>query len=463
MPPGATSNRAPNTSNLLPKFADIHVECYAPAMLELRYVVENIDEVRAALARRSQQAVDTLGDISQLAEQRRELSTKAQQMAAARNAANQLMAKLPKQSAEFIEQRDQLKSLSASIKQLETQLGEIEQRISEILQGVPNLPAPTTPDGAGEDDNPVIRTWGAKPTFDFEPKAHWDLGPALGIVDFERAAKLSGSRFAVLMGWGARMERALIALMLDLARENGYLEVLPPFLVKDTALRGTGQLPKFEQDLFKTRKSADDESYDLYMIPTAEVPLTNLHAQEIVPESMLPIAYAAYTPCFRSEAGSHGKDVRGLIRQHQFDKVELVRFCIPEQSEQQHELLTRHAEQVLQRLGLHYRVVTLCTADLGFSANKTYDLEVWLPGLSAYREISSCSNFGDFQARRASIRYRDTATKKPRLLHTINGSGLAVGRTLLAVMEQYQLKDGAIAVPEALRPYLGIDVIRGVE
>lgn len=443
-------------------FADIHVECYAPAMLELRYVVENIDEVRAALARRSQQAVDTLGDISQLAEKRRELTTRAQQMAASRNAANQLMAKLPKQSAEFIEQRDQLKSLSASIKQLETQLGEIEQRISEILLEVPNLPAPTTPDGTGEADNPVIRTWGEKPTFDFEPKAHWDLGPALGIVDFERAAKLSGSRFAVLMGWGARMERALIALMLDLARENGYLEVLPPFLVKDTALRGTGQLPKFEQDLFKTRKSADDESYDLYMIPTAEVPLTNLHAQEIVPESVLPIAYAAYTPCFRSEAGSHGKDVRGLIRQHQFDKVELVRFCTPEQSEQQHELLTQHAEQVLQRLGLHYRVITLCTADLGFSAQKTYDLEVWLPGLSVYREISSCSNFGDFQARRASIRYRDTATKKPRLLHTINGSGLAVGRTLLAVMEQYQLKDGAIAVPEALRPYLGTDVVRGV-
>ena len=423
-------------------------------MLDLRYVVDHLEDVKRALSRRSPQAVAPLEPISELAAQRRRVITDAEQMAAMRNAANKKMSQLAKNSPEFAAEREALKDLSAKIKQLESERGEIENRIDDILMGVPNLPADTTPDGESEADNPVIRTWGEKPVYGFEPKAHWDLGPALGILDFERAAKLSGSRFAVLVGWGARLERALIGLMLDVAAENGYVEVLPPFLVKETALRGTGQLPKFEQDLFKTRKSESDEAYDLYLIPTAEVPVTNLHADEIVEESALPIAYAAYTPCFRSEAGSHGKDVRGLIRQHQFNKVELVRFCTPEQSEQQHELLTHHAEMVLRRLGLHYRVITLCTADLGFSANKTYDLEVWLPGVASYREISSCSNFGDFQARRASIRYRDAATKKPRLLHTINGSGLAVGRTLLAVLEQYQNEDGSITVPEALRPYL---------
>jgi len=376
-----------------------------------------------------------------------------------RNNANKEMSKLPKQSPEFIERREKLRIVSDEIKGLEKRKDEIESEISEILLGIPNLPDASTPTGSSEQDNPVIRTWGEKPLFDFEPKAHWDIGPALGIIDFERAAKLSGPRFAVMMGLGARLERALTTFMLDLAREHGYLEVLPPFLVKDTALRGTGQLPKFEQDLFKTRKSEVDESYDLFLIPTAEVPLTNLHANEILESSQLPLAYAAYTPCFRSEAGSYGKDVRGLIRQHQFDKVELVRFCTPEDSPSQHELLTSHAEQVLQRLGLHYRVITLCTGDLGFSANKTYDIEVWLPGLQAYREISSCSNFGDFQARRASIRYRDPQTKKPKLLHTLNGSGLAVGRTVVAVLEQFQCKDGSVRVPDALRPYLGVDRI----
>jgi seryl-tRNA synthetase len=379
--------------------------------------------------------------------------------AAERNNANKEMSKFPKQSPEFIERREKLRIVSDEIKGLEKRKDEIESEISEILLGIPNLPDASTPTGSSEQDNPVIRTWGEKPLFDFEPKAHWDIGPALGIIDFERAAKLSGPRFAVMMGLGARLERALTTFMLDLAREHGYLEVLPPFLVKDTALRGTGQLPKFEQDLFKTRKSEVDESYDLFLIPTAEVPLTNLHANEILESSQLPLAYAAYTPCFRSEAGSYGKDVRGLIRQHQFDKVELVRFCTPEDSPSQHELLTSHAEQVLQRLGLHYRVITLCTGDLGFSANKTYDIEVWLPGLQAYREISSCSNFGDFQARRASIRYRDPQTKKPKLLHTLNGSGLAVGRTVVAVLEQFQCKDGSVRVPDALRPYLGVDRI----
>ena len=428
-------------------------------MLDLRYVVDHIDEVRIALARRNPQAVAPLDPITQLAAQRREAIGAAEQKAAERNAANKEMSKAPKQSPEFAERRDQLRALSDEIKELEKRKDDIEAQITEILLGVPNLPDATTPTGASEADNPVIRTWGEKPSFAFEPKAHWDIGPALGIIDFERAAKLSGPRFAVMMGLGARLERALTAFMLDLAREHGYLEVLPPFLVKDTALRGTGQLPKFEQDLFKTRKSGGDETYDLYMIPTAEVPLTNLHAKEILEGASLPVAYAAYTPCFRSEAGSYGKDVRGLIRQHQFDKVELVRFCTPEDSAAQHELLTSHAEEVLRRLGLNYRVVTLCTGDLGFSATKTYDIEVWLPGVQAYREISSCSNFGDFQARRASIRFRDPQTKKPRLLHTINGSGLAVGRTVVAVLEQYQNEDGSVTVPEALRPYLGVDRI----
>ncbi|PIE05470.1 MAG: serine--tRNA ligase [Sorangium cellulosum] len=427
-------------------------------MLDLKFVVENTDEVRKALARRNPQAVAPLDAITQLAQERRELIGATEQKAAARNAANKDMARLPKQSPEFAQRRDELKSLSAQIKELDKKRGEVEANITEILMGVPNLPDPQAPDGTSEKDNPVIRVWGEKPTFDFTPKPHWDLGPGLGIVDFERAAKLAGPRFAVLLGLGARLERALSSFMLDLAQEHGYLEVLPPFLVKDTALAGTGQLPKFEQDLFKTKKSETDASYDLYMIPTAEVPLTNLHAKEII--DALPIAYAAYTPCFRSEAGSYGKDVRGLIRQHQFGKVELVRFCSPQESTEQLELLTSHAEEVLQRLGLHYRVVQLCTGDLGFCAKKTYDLEVWLPGLQAYREISSCSNVGDFQARRASIRYREAKGKKPQLVHTLNGSALAVGRTMVALVEQGQNADGTVTIPEALRPYLGTDVIQ---
>ena len=431
-------------------------------MLDLRYVVDHIEEVRSALARRGPAAVAPLEAITVLAEERRDAIATAEQKAAARNAANKQMAKLPKQSEEFAARRDELKALSAEVKELEKQRADVETKIRDILMGVPNLPDPTIPDGKSETDNPEIRVWGEKPSFGFEPKAHWDIGPGLGIVDFERAAKLSGPRFAVMMGMGARLERALAAFMLDLAREHGYLEVLPPFLVKDTALRGTGQLPKFEQDLFKTRKSASDETYDLYMIPTAEVPLTNLHAEEILESESLPIAYAAYTPCFRSEAGSYGKDVRGLIRQHQFDKVELVRFCEPESSAEQLEMLTSHAEEVLRRLGLHYRVVELCAGDIGFGARKTYDLEVWLPGLDAYREISSCSNCGDFQARRASIRYREGKGKKPQFVHTLNGSGLAVGRTVVALLEQCQNEDGSVTIPESLRPYLGVDRISSV-
>jgi seryl-tRNA synthetase len=431
-------------------------------MLDLRHVMDHLEEVQAGLRRRSAAAAETLSPIAELGQSRRELIGAVERKQAERNRANEEMGKADKKSPAFAEKRDELKRLSAEIKDAEKALGELEGRIQATLAVVPNVPDPGVPDGKGEEDNQVVRTWGEKPTFSFTPKAHWDLGTALGILDFERAAKLSGARFTVLMGAAARLERALISFMLDLhTREHGYTEVLPPFLVKDSALYGTGQLPKFEDDLFKTRKSDPDRAYDLYLIPTAEVPVTNLHADEILERADLPVAYAAYTPCFRSEAGSHGKDVRGLIRQHQFDKVELVRFSVPEDSAAQHELLTGHAEEVLKRLRLHYRVSLLCAGDMGFGAQRTYDLEVWLPSAGAYREISSCSNFGDFQARRAQIRYRPEPKAKARLLHTLNGSALAVGRTLIAVLEQYQQADGSIVVPDALRPFMGCDVIKG--
>jgi seryl-tRNA synthetase len=430
-------------------------------MLDLRYVADHIDEVGAALSRRSPAAAAALAPIAELSRKRRELIGSVETRAAARNAANERMAKADKKSPEFAEQREELKRLSGEIKAAEKELGELETQIEALLADVPNLPDPSVPDGRSADDNAVVRTWGQAPAFSFAPKPHWDIGTALGILDFERAAKLSGSRFTVLFGAAARLERALISFMLDLhTTEHGYTEVLPPFLVKDSALFGTGQLPKFSEDLFRTQKSDPDKTFDLYLIPTAEVPVTNLHADEILDGEALPLAYTAYTPCFRAEAGSHGKDVRGLIRQHQFDKVELVRFTTPETSIEQHELLTRHAEEVLRRLGLHYRVVSLCTADLGFCAQKTYDIEVWLPGQGTYREISSCSNFGDFQARRARIRYRPEVKGKPRLVHTLNGSALAVGRTVVAILEQFQQADGTVVVPEVLRPMMRCEVIR---
>ena len=428
-------------------------------MHDLRYVVDHLDEVRAALAKRSPTAADTLAPIAELGLKRRQIIGAVEAKAAARNQANDGMAKADKKSPEFAAMRESLKALSGEVKELEKQLGEVEGAIQKALAVVPNLPDPEVPVGT-EEQNPVRKVWGDKPAFDFTPKAHWDIGPALGILDFERAAKISGARFTVMFGAAARLERALISFMLDLhTREQGYTEVLPPFLVKDTALYGTGQLPKFEADLFKTQKKEGDVASDLYLIPTAEVPVTNLHADEILDGAELPVAYAAYTPCFRSEAGSHGKDVRGLIRQHQFDKVELVRITTPETSAEQHELLTRNAEMVLEKLGLHYRRVELCTGDLGFSAQKTYDLEVWLPGQELYREISSCSNFGDFQARRAQIRFRPEPKAKPRLAHTLNGSALAVGRTVVAILEQYQQADGTVVVPEVLRGFMGCEVI----
>jgi seryl-tRNA synthetase len=431
-------------------------------MLDLRYVVDHLDEVQAGLSRRSAAAAETLSPIAVLGKKRRELIGAVESKAAQKNAANEAMARADKKSPEFAEKREALKRFATEIKEDEKALAEVEAQIQAQLAVVPNLPDAGVPIGKGEEDNQVVRTWGTKPDYAFTPKSHWDIGTSLGILDFERAAKISGARFTVLFGAAARLERALISFMLDLhTREQGYTEVLPPFLVKDSALYGTGQLPKFAEDLFRTHKSDPERAFDLYLIPTAEVPVTNLHADEILDGAELPIAYTAYTPCFRSEAGSHGKDVRGLIRQHQFDKVELVRFTTPESSAAQHELLTSHAEEVLRRLGLHYRVSLLCTGDMGFSSQRTYDLEVWLPGQGLYREISSCSNFGEFQARRAQIRYRPEPKAKPRLVHTLNGSALAVGRTVIAILEQYQQADGTVVVPEVLRPFMGCEVIKG--
>jgi seryl-tRNA synthetase len=432
-------------------------------MLDLRHVMENLDAVKAGLRRRSPAAAESLAPIAELGKKRRELINAVETKQAQRNQANTAMAQADKKSAEFAEKRDLLKQLSGEIKDAEKALAEVEAEIQTKLAVVPNIPDPSVPDGAGEEGNQVVSTWGEKPNFTFAPKPHWDIGTGLGILDFERATKLSGPRFTVLFGAAARLERALISFMLDLhTRDQGYTEVLPPFLVKDSALFGTTQLPKFEEDLFKTRKSDPDRAYDLYLIPTAEVPVTNLHADEILEREQLPIAYTAYTPCFRSEAGSYGKDVRGLIRQHQFDKVELVRFTTPEDSAAQHELLTSHAEEVLKRLRLHYRVSLLCAGDMGFGGQRTYDLEVWLPSAGTYREISSCTNYGDFQARRAQIRYRPEPKAKPRLVHTLNGSALAIGRTLIAILEQYQQEDGSVVVPEVLRPFMGRDVITGI-
>ena len=431
-------------------------------MLDSRYVADHLDEVRTQLARRGPEFAQALDGVVGLVTARRELTRKTELLQAERNTASDDMAKLAKSGDKqgMALRRDELKALSETVKGLESELSGVEAQIEEILLGIPNVPHASVPDGQTEDKNVVVRTWGEKPSFAFEPKPHWELGEKLGILDFERAAKLSGARFSVLWGLGARLERALSMFMLDLhTREHGYTEVHPPYLVKAEALRGTSQLPKFEEDLFKTKRSDPNDPSALYLIPTAEVPVTNLHADEILDAAVLPLAYTAYTPCFRSEAGSYGRDVRGLIRQHQFDKVEIVRFATPEQSMAELERLTLHAEEVLKRLQLHYRVVEHCAGDLGFAATKGYDLEVWLPSQGAYREISSCSVFGDFQARRAKIRYRPEPKAKPRLLHTLNGSGLAVGRTWVAIVEQFQQADGSVLLPEPLRAFMGTDRI----
>ena len=426
-------------------------------MIDPILVRERPQDVEARLRARG---LDPSADLQELAEveaERRRLIPLVENLKRDQNAAGEAVARAKKEgrdpSAIFAEN----KARAGQIRELETELAAIEQRRDARLLVLPNLPHESVPVGKSAADNLEVRRWGTPPALEFEPKPHWELGPALGILDFERATRMSGARFSVLMGAGARLARALINFMLDVhTREHGYMEVEPPFLVNRAALTGTGNLPKFEEDLFRI-----GGDWDLFLIPTAEVPLTNLHREEILDGRQLPLKYTAYTPCFRSEAGSYGADVRGLIRQHQFDKVELVKFTTPEQSHDELEKLTRDAETILEKLGLAYRRVLLCTGDMGFASAKTFDIEVWLPSQKTYREISSCSNCEAFQARRAQIKFRPDGAGKAQFAHTLNGSGLAVGRTLIAILENYQQKDGSVLVPEALRPYMGgLEVIK---
>jgi seryl-tRNA synthetase len=425
-------------------------------MLDPGLLRDRIDDIRTGLRNRGLQPDAELEELAALETRRRRLIPEIEGLKREQNAAADQVAQAKRQGQDASSIFAANKARAQQIKQLETQLDGVEQQRSAILMTLPNLPHASVPVGRSADDNVEVRRSGEPRVFDFAPRAHWDLGPALGIIDFERATRMSGARFSVLLRGGARLARALINFMLDVhTREHAYVEVEPPFLVNADSLRGTGNLPKFEQDLFRI---AGD--WNLYLIPTAEVPLTNLHRGEILDGGQLPLRYTAYTPCFRSEAGSYGADVRGLIRQHQFDKVELVKFTTADQSYDELEALTRNAETILERLGLPFRTVVLCTGDMGFAAAKTYDIEVWLPSQNTYREISSCSNTEAFQARRANIRYRPAGGGKAEYVHTLNGSGLAVGRTLIAVLENYQQADGSIVVPEALRPYLGgLDVI----
>ena len=422
-------------------------------MLDLRSVTDRFEETQRRLALRGE--LPALGRLAELGARRKALIRESELLRhEVKSSGPQVQALMKADPPAAAALRDRLKAASTRQKELEAALKELEVELGQALLYVPNLPHESVPPGASSANNPVLRSHGERPAFAFQPRPHWELGEALGVLDFKRGAKLSGSRFTVLRGQGARLERALIAFMLDLhTREHGYTEILPPYLVLRESMQGTGQLPKFEEDAFKT---ADPE---LFLVPTAEVPVTNLHRDEILEAADLPLRYAAHTPCFRREAGAAGRDTRGLIRQHQFNKVELVKFATPESSYAELESLTADAERVLQRLGLHYRVVSLCAGDLGFSAAKTYDLEVWMPGQDAYREISSCSNFEDFQARRARIRFRRGEGGKPEWVHTLNGSGLAVGRTLAALLEVGQQADGAVLIPEALRPYTGFERI----
>ncbi len=422
-------------------------------MLDAAYVRDHIEEVRAGLRSRGLDPDAELEQIAALETRRRRLIPELEGLKREQNTSGDEVARAKRQGLDASGIFAANKARAQQIRQLEVQLDAVEQQRTALLMTLPNLPHSSVPAGASAADNVEVRRRGEPRTFDFDPRPHWDIGPALGILDFERATKMSGARFSVLMGQGARLARALINFMLDLHRsEHGYVEVEPPFLVNAEALKGTGNLPKFEQDLFKIAGE-----WDLYLIPTAEVPLTNLHRGEILDGRELPRRYTAYTPCFRSEAGSYGADVRGLIRQHQFDKVELVKFTTPEQSHDELESLTRNAEEVLNRLELPYRTMLLCTRDMGFASAKTYDIEVWLPSQKTYREISSCSNTEAFQARRANIKFRRDGTGKAEYVHTLNGSGLAVGRTWIAILENYQQQDGSVVVPTALRPYMGGD------
>jgi len=421
-------------------------------MLDLRIVRENTDAVKAALSRRG--ITIDLTEFLALDAKRRAAQQEIETLRRRRNEVSEEIGRLKKAGQPAEDKVAEMRAEGDQIAALENSAREVEEAQRNILLVIPNLPHASVPDGKDENDNKEVRRWspegGAPPTFSFEPKPHWDLADYLDIIDFDRAAKITGARFALYKGMGARLERALINFMLDLhTTEHGYLEVLPPFMVNKASMTATGQLPKFEEELFRV------ENGTYYLIPTAEVPVTNIHRDEILPEEKLPVRYAAYTPCFRREAGSYGKDTRGLIRQHQFNKVELVKFSKPEDSYDELEALTGNAEEVLKRLGLAYRVIVLCTGDMGFSAAKTYDIEVWLPAQNKYREISSCSNFEDFQARRGNIRYKPKGGKKTELVHTLNGSGLAVGRTVVAILENFQQPDGSVVIPEVLRTYMG--------
>ena len=425
-------------------------------MLDLNFVRENLPLVEEKLRQRSMDPSAVLKDFRELDTKRRQAITEAETSKAQRNQATEDIGKLKKSGQDASAAMAQAKDLREKISELEKTASDFDGQLRDILVGIPNLPHSSVPVGKSADDNVEVRRWGTPPKFDFTPKAHWDLGSQLGILDLERAVKLTGARFAVYWDLGAKLERALANFMLDLhTREHGYTEVLPPYLVNSESMYGTGQLPKFAADSFRVPHG----DKDLWLIPTAEVPVTNLYRDEILDQSKLPICLTAYTPCFRSEAGSYGKDVRGIIRQHQFQKVELVKFTRPEQSYEEHEKLTRDAEEVLQKLGLHYRTVALSTGDMGAASAKTYDIEVWLPGQQLFREISSCSNFEAYQARRANIRYRPEGKNKTEFVHTLNGSALAVGRTWVAIVENYQQADGSVLIPEALRPYIGAERI----
>jgi len=420
-------------------------------MLDARYIRENVETVRRALKKRGYEF--PLADFLAIDEKRISILKETEELRGRRNIVSEEIGKLKRQKADATVQLEEMKGVSDRLKELDEKLQDLEAETKTFLLLIPNIPHESVPEGRDENENVEVRRWGNPRQFDFEPLNHWDLAEQLDIIDFDRAAKISGARFALMKGAGARLERSLMNFMLDTHTAKGYKEIFPPIIVNRDSMTGTGQLPKFEMELFKI----DDPEF--YLIPTAEVPVTNIFRDEILKEEDLPIYYTAYTPCFRREAGSYGKDTRGLIRQHQFNKVELVKFVKPEDSYEELEKLTNNAEEILQKLELPYRVITLCTGDMGFSSAKTYDIEVWLPGQDKYREISSCSNFEDFQARRAGIRFRRNGKKGTEFVHTLNGSGLAIGRTLVAILENYQQKDGSVRIPEALRRYMGIDKI----
>jgi len=416
-------------------------------MLEIKFVRQNLEVVQESLRKRGQN--DHLGEFLHHDANRRAILLEVETLKHRRNKVSERIAQMRRNKEDASDLIAEMKAVSEKIKSLDEQLSHHEQGLRSILMGLPNLPHPSVPVGEDAQDNVIVRKVGEPPLFDFQPLPHWEIGEKLGILDFERAAKIAGARFALYIGYGARLERALINFMLDVqTKEHGYLEVLPPFMANRTSTTATGQLPKFEEDLFKL------EGWDYYLVPTAEVPVTNIHQGEVLDEGELPKRYTAYTPCFRSEAGSYGKDTRGLIRQHQFNKVELVKFTTPETSYEELESLLSDAEVILKRLELPYQVVVLCTGDLGFSAAKTFDIEVWMPGQQKYREISSCSNFEDFQARRGNIRFRRKGKKGTELVHTLNGSAMAVGRTVIAILENFQQQDASVIIPEALRPYM---------